>query len=372
MSTAPPTSAARAATFIIPIPRRRGVSPGSKPLPSSFTVSTSGRRWCRARRRRSRPGHAAPRSTAPPARRARWSAVRPDRRAGFRRQRAGGELDPGAGLKTERFTLPPQKGDEPRVPDRRPLQLIEHHLHLRHRLARRAAHLADGVERALRIAAEPRLRGRARGLDHEQLLLHRVVKIARQPRALLLSRRLTDLLFVLRPQPGDGGLVADDEPARTPLGVRRQRQQRRREIRAGAGDRQVQKDETGNQGKPGEPHRYRGHPLGDCLNEQHRAHHDVRMRKAHEGAPAADRIVDVGQCRRACPQRDDDRSAQPRPDNPRRNGRAIGQDQRPHVADDPERQRGGGVDAKHQAAIDGFWSGRHAGSVEPHDGDRIT
>ena len=224
---------------------------------------------------------------------------------GRRRQRAGGEADPGAGLKAQRFTLPPQKGDEPGVLDRRTLQLVEHHLHLRHRLARRAPHLA----RSRRARPADRCSNRACAVAPAVWIANSCCLTAswrsRASRARSSCRAAWRICCSYSERSlAMPRLLRTTNPRERACGIRRQRRQRRREIRARPGDRQVQKDEAGNQGRPGESHGYRGHPLGDGLNEQHRAHHDVRMRKAYQGAPAADRIVNVGQRRaRTCPAR---------------------------------------------------------------------
>ena len=210
---------------------------------------------------------------------------------GGRRQRAGREVDSCAGLKAERFTLPPQKGDEPRVLDRRPLQLIEHRLHFRHGVARRGAHLGDRVEGAGAIAFEPRLRGRAGGLDREQLLFDRVVQIARQPRPLLLPRRLADLILVLRPQPGDHRLLRMTKPRERACGSVTSGGSAGVKSAPGPGDRQIQQHEADNQGRsrPERPDIVR-HP-GRCTPESAASRPASRARAR---SPSARGAVPIG------------------------------------------------------------------------------
>ena len=58
--------------------------------------------------------------------------------------------------------------------------------------------------RTSRVVVEPRLRRRSGGLDDEQLLLDSVVKVTRQPRPLLTSRDLVDVLVVRRSDSSGG------------------------------------------------------------------------------------------------------------------------------------------------------------------------
>ena len=187
--------------FDIPMPRD-AASPRRRSR--CRRLSPSGRdapRWCRAPRRRSAPGRDGRRSTGPPAQPGRSSGGQPDRApspaAAFRRV----NLTSRAGLKTECFTLTPKEGDQPAFSIGGPAAGRASPPFRSSLRARRC-----GPARARRahrgVALEPCLRGRPGRLDHEQLLLDRVVKVARQPRAFLLPCRLADLLLVLRSQPG--------------------------------------------------------------------------------------------------------------------------------------------------------------------------
>ena len=164
-----------------------------------------------------------------------------------RRQRARVEGDTRPALEAQRFTLPPQEGDETRVLDRRPLQLVEHRLHFRHGVARGAAHLGDRCEGAGGIALEPRLRGGAGGLDGEQLLFDRIVEVAGQPCPLLLPRGLADLILGPRTAAWRRACCARRTPCDRAVtrggsgGVK---------SAPGPGDRQVKKDETDDERAP--------------------------------------------------------------------------------------------------------------------------
>ena len=114
---------------------------------------------------------------------------------------AHGHANLRAGAKPERLALLLQRLDEAGVLQRRGPQLVEHRLHLGHRLACRLPNLLEGAARARGVGGESRLSRRRRRLDGEDLLLHRVVEIASQPVALLLSGRGANLLFVGGPEP---------------------------------------------------------------------------------------------------------------------------------------------------------------------------
>ena len=168
------------------MPMPSGRSPGAKPLPSSRTVSTSdpsirpsdhldvaGARV---------PRHVRERFLRDPRNRlARTRIEHPIVGQGARL-----ESDRRAGAEPDRLALLAQERHQPGIADWRALKLIEHGFHLGHRLARGGADLLHRGARAGRVGVEARLRRRAGGLDHEQLLLHRIVQIAREPRPLFL------------------------------------------------------------------------------------------------------------------------------------------------------------------------------------------
>ena len=72
---------------------------------------------------------------------------------------------------------------------------------------RARAHGAGGLARAAPISVEPCLHGGCRGLNGEQLLFDRVMKIARQPRTFFAAGRLTNLGFVTRAQRVHAGIT---------------------------------------------------------------------------------------------------------------------------------------------------------------------
>jgi hypothetical protein len=96
--------------------------------------------------------------------------------------------------------LPFQGFDEAHVFERHGLQFVDERFHLPRRLSRGRADVGDGVAYAGRITIEPNLGRRRGGLDHEQLLLHGVVQVARKAGALLDARRFANLRVVARAQ----------------------------------------------------------------------------------------------------------------------------------------------------------------------------
>ncbi len=113
-------------------------------------------------------------------------------------QLAVGELDRGARSKPEGVALLLHGFHEADVSERGGLQLVEHDLHLDHGLPRRGPDLIHRLYGAGGVVVETRLsRGRGR-LDDEDLLLDRVVEVARETVALFLRGRRPNLLLVGR------------------------------------------------------------------------------------------------------------------------------------------------------------------------------
>lgn len=117
-----------------------------------------------------------------------------------RRQRSNLADNLRAGTQPQGFALLLQRSDETDILERCCAKLIEHGVHLGHRIACRVPNLRDGVSRASGIGGESRFHGGGRRLNREQLLLHRVVEIAGQAMAFLLGSRLPHLQLVLRAQ----------------------------------------------------------------------------------------------------------------------------------------------------------------------------
>ena len=109
------------------------------------------------------------------------------------------KLDLGPRTESQRLALLLKRLDQAGVFERHRAELVEHGLHLAHRVPRRAAHQAQRFSRPGLVLIEAGLHRGGGRLDDEDLLLDGIVQIARQAGALLLAGRSANLLLVFGP-----------------------------------------------------------------------------------------------------------------------------------------------------------------------------
>ena len=226
----------------------------------------------------------------------RLARARRERRLGW--QRARFERHVRAGAESERFTLLSQRGDETRVLERRGLQLVEHDVHFSHRLAGRGSDLLDGDPGAVRIGVETRLRRCRRRLNHEELLLHRIMEIARQPGALFLPDGLANLLLVLRPQRVERRTASQSQCAPVVLHhpvFLLDPQRHSAEIGPGPGEGEVKQHDACSQCHPSDVRRQHQGKDRDPLPQEQQAEHDVSAGEPGQAVAPRDRIRDAGE-----------------------------------------------------------------------------